>query len=66
MHDRYFLTKLFSHSLKDNALKWYFLLPEQSINRYEDLINQFLQNFKYNIAQKVHFKYLCKIKQLPN
>jgi len=38
MHDGDFLTKLFSHSLKDDALKWYFQLIEKSIDRYEDLI----------------------------
>lgn len=34
--------------------------------RYEDLIHFFLYTFRYNIAEKVYFKYLYKIKQLPN
>jgi len=42
MHDRDLLARLFSHSLKNDALKWYFLLPEKSIDRYEDFFNQFL------------------------
>ena len=29
LHDKYLLTKLFSHSLKDKVLKWYFLLPKK-------------------------------------
>ena len=52
--------------MKDDALKWYFVLPEKSIDRYEYFIHQLLQYFGYNIAEKVQFKYLCKIKQLPN
>jgi len=43
-----------------------FSFSKKSIDRYEDLIHQFLQNFKYNIAEKVYFKDLCQIKQLPN
>ena len=66
MHDRDLLAKLFSHSLKDDALKWYFQLPKNNIDRYEYLIHLFLQKFRYNIAKKVYFKDLCKIKQLPN
>lgn len=41
-HDKDMLAKLFSHSLKDDALKWYFLLPKKNIYKYEDLIHQFL------------------------
>jgi len=66
LHDRDLLAKLFSHSLKDDALKWHFQLPKKSIYKYEDIIHQFLQYFKYNIIEKVQCKDLCKIKQLPN
>lgn len=66
MHDRDLLAKLFSHGLKDDAIKWYFHLPKNNIDRYKYLIHLFLQNFRYNIAEKVYFKDLCKIKQLPN
>lgn len=61
-HDRDLLAKLFSHSLKDQALKWYFQLLKNNIDRYEDLILLFLHNFSYNIIEKVYFKDLCKIK----
>jgi len=50
------LTKLLSHILKDDALKWDFQLPKSSIDRYEDLIHSFLHNFSYNIVEKVYFK----------
>lgn len=30
------------------------------------MIYKFLRNYKYNIVEKVQFKDLCKIKQLPN
>lgn len=39
MNDRYLLDKLFLHSLKDDALKWYFLIPKKSIDKYEDLVH---------------------------
>ena len=38
-HNKDMLVKLFSHSLRDDALKWYFLLPEKSIDKYEDLMH---------------------------
>lgn len=41
-HDKYMLAKFFSHSLKDDALKWYFLLPKRCIDNCEDLIHKFL------------------------
>jgi len=41
--DRYMLAKLFSSSLKDDALKWYFSLPKKSIDKYEDLIYIFFE-----------------------
>lgn len=66
IHDRYLLAKLFSYSLKDEALKGYFQLHENSIDRYEDLIHIYLHNFSYNIVKKVYFKYLCKIKSFLN
>jgi len=66
MHDRDLLAKLCLHSLKEDALKWYFLLPEKSIDRYENLVHQFLHYFKYNIVEKVHFNYFYKIKKMPN
>jgi len=66
IHDKDMLAKLFSHSLKDDALKWYFLLPKNCIDKYEDLIHQFLKYFRYNIQEKVQVKDLCKIKQLLN
>lgn len=66
MYDTDLLTKLFFHSLKDEAHKWYFQLPKDSIDRHEDLIRIFLNTFSYNIAEKIYFKDLCKFKQLPN
>ena len=66
MHDINLLSKLFFHSLKDEACKWYFQVPKNNIDRYEDLIHVFLHAFSYNIIEKMYFKYLCKIKQLPN
>jgi len=39
IHDKDMLAKLFSHGLKDDALKWYFLLLEKSIDKYEYLIH---------------------------
>ena len=65
-HDRDLLTNLFPHSLKDEALKLYFQLPKNNIDRYEDFIHLFLHEFGYNILEKFYFKDLCKIKQLPN
>jgi len=50
------LAKLFSSSLKDDVLKWYFSLPQKSIDKYEDLVLQFIANFKYNIQDKIEFK----------
>lgn len=49
LHDQDMLTKLFSSSLKGDALKWYFSLIEKCIDKYEDLILQFIANFKYDI-----------------
>ena len=66
VHDRDMFAKLFSSSLKDDALKWYCSLPKKSIDKYKDLILKFLRKFKYNITKKVQFKDLCKVKQLPN
>lgn len=60
------LAKLFSHNLKDGALKWYFTIFEKSVDSYENLIHLFIQDFKYNIVEKSQFKDLCKIKQLSN
>jgi len=61
------LGKLFFHSLKDDALKWYFTILEKSVDSYiEDLIHLFVQNFKYNIIKQTQYKDLCKIKQLNN
>lgn len=57
---------LLSSSLKDDGLKCYFALPEKGIDKYEDLIYSFLNNFKYNIQEKYQFIDLCKIKQLHN
>lgn len=65
-HDRDSLTKLFSYNLKDEALKWYFQLPKNSIDKYKDLIHLFLHNFSNNIPKNIYFKDLYKIKQLPN
>ena len=62
IHDRDLLAKLFSYSLRDQALNWYFQLPESSINKYEDLIKVFLHNYGYNIPEKLYLKDLCKIK----
>ena len=56
------LAKLFSHSLKDEALKWYYQLPKSSINKFEDLICIFLHTYGYNIIKKIYLKDLCKIK----
>lgn len=42
IHDTHMLTKLFSSSLKDDALKWYFSLPKKSIDKYEDLLYKLL------------------------
>jgi len=61
MHDKDLLAKLFSHNLKDDGLKWYFLLPKKSIDKYEDLIHQFcntlniilLKRFTLNICIKL-------------
>jgi len=61
-HNRDLLAKLFFHSIKNEALKWYFQLIENSIDRYEDPILLFLHNFSYNIVEKVYFKDLYKIK----
>ena len=62
MHDQDLLAKLFSYSLKDESLKWYFWLPKSSIDRYEDLIYIILHDYGYNITKKVYFKDFCKIK----
>lgn len=64
IHDHDMLEKLFSSSLKDDAFKWYFSLPEKSIDKYKDLILQFIANLKYNIQDMNEFKYLCRIKQV--
>jgi len=40
------LEKLFSHNLKNDALKWYFTLHEKSIDKYENLVHNVLNNFK--------------------
>ena len=66
MHDTNLLAKLFLHILKHEACKWYFQLPDINIDRYEDLICVFLHTFSYNIDENIYFKYICKIKQLPN
>ena len=66
MHDTDLIAKLFSYSLKNEALNLYFQLLENSIDRYEDLIHIFLHNYGYNITEKIYLKDLCKIKQLPN
>lgn len=66
IHDTDLLAKLFSHSLKDEARKWYFQLPKNSIDRHESLIHVFLHTFSYNIVEKVYFKDSYKTKQLPN
>lgn len=60
------IAKLFSYSLRNDELKWYFILPKRSIDKYEYLIHRFLQYFIYNIVEKVQFKDLYKIKQKPN
>lgn len=65
VHDKDLLAKLFSYSLRDQALNWYFHLLESSIDRYKDLIKVFLHNYGYNITEKVYLKDFCKIKQLP-
>jgi len=62
MHDTDLLAKVFLYSLKDEALKWYYQLPKNSIDRFEDLIHIFLHTYGYNIAEEVYLKYLCKIK----
>lgn len=64
LHDTDMLAKLFSSSLIDDALKWYFSLPEKSIDKYEDLILQFIANFKYNFQDRTEFRDLCKLKKV--
>jgi len=51
MHDRYLSSMMFLHSLKDDALKWYFQLLKSNIHRYEDLIHSFLYKFSCNIPK---------------
>lgn len=36
----------------------------KSVDKYEDIFLQFIANFRYNIPEKIDFKYLCKVKQL--
>lgn len=62
MHGTYLLAKLFSHSLKDEALKWYYQLSKSSIDKIEDLIHIFLHTYGYKTFEKVCLKDLCKIK----
>lgn len=62
LYDHGFLAKLFWSSLQDDILKWHFTLLEKSINKYEDLILEFIGNFKYKIKDKTQFKDLCRIK----
>ena len=66
VNDLNMLAKLFSHSMKDDALKWYFTIPKRSVDSYESLVLLFIKNFKYNIKEKSLLKDLCKIKQHSN
>lgn len=60
------LLNVFSHILKDDALKWYFTLPKKNIDKYEYLIHEFLNKFKYNIQEKAQYKYFYRTKKLIN
>jgi len=61
MHDTNLLAKLFSSSLKNEALNWYFQLLENRIYSYEDLIHIFFHNYGYNITEKCILKAYAKL-----
>jgi len=42
-HDKDLLAKLFLHRLKHDALKWYFLLLEKSIDKYKNFVKKWKQ-----------------------
>ena len=55
----------FSHALKDSALSWLLNLPEDSIDSWEELCQQFVANFKGTYERALIYNDLRAVRQKP-
>lgn len=63
MNDPNLMAKLFSESLKDDALEWYYTLPSQSITSFKMLTTKLTKNYRYHVKPETKIIDFYELKQ---